>query len=157
MNDARFAFRQVAENPGFTAGAASLRRGLLSRLLCAVARRNFEARDQPDVHSLIIVGFIMPENEHFTPAGGQGDEIRMFHQQTATVSHVNEKGAEGLGVEQLPDVIRFHVFNVIGISGFAQAQRAVRGLAGGVWTPPPQPVPKDRSAGFSRLWMSNVQ
>jgi hypothetical protein len=39
----------------------------------------------------------------------------MFHQQTATVSHVNEKRAEGLRVEQLPDFIRFHVFNVIEI------------------------------------------
>jgi hypothetical protein len=28
---------------------------------------------------------------------------------------VNEKGAEGLRMEQLPDVIHFHVFNVIGI------------------------------------------
>ncbi len=92
-----------------------LRRGLLSRLLCAVVRRNLEARDQYDVHNLIIVGFIVPVNDHFTPARSQGDEILMFHQQTATVSHVNEKGAEGLCVKQLPDFIRFHVFNIIGI------------------------------------------
>jgi len=87
------------------------KRGLLSTLLGAVARRNLEARDQHDVHSLRIVGSVMPENVHFTPAAGQGDEIRMFHQQTATVGDVNEKGAEGLRVEQLPDVIRFHAFN----------------------------------------------
>jgi hypothetical protein len=80
-------------------------------------RRNFEARDQHDVHNLVIVRFVMPENVHSTPAGSQGDEILMFHQQTATVSHVNEKGAERLRVEQLPDVIRIHVFNVTEIPG----------------------------------------
>ena len=87
--------------------------GLLSRLLGGGARRNFEARDQHDVHRLGIIGPVMPENVHFTPAAGQGDKIRMFHQQTATVGDVNEKGAEGLRVEQLPHVIRFHAFNNI--------------------------------------------
>jgi hypothetical protein len=115
MNDLGFAIRQLQNNPGPAVGPTNLRRGLPSRFLCAVARRNFEARHQHDVHSLGIVGSVMPENVHFTPAARQGDEIRMFHQQTATVSHMNEKGAEGLRVEQFPDVIRSHVFNVIEI------------------------------------------
>ena len=112
MNDLKLAFRLPLENPSLASGATSLRRGLLSRPLGAVVRRNLEARDQHDVHSLIMVGFVMPENEHLASAGGQGDEIRMFHQQTATVSHVNEKRAERLRVKQLPDVIRFHLVSI---------------------------------------------
>ena len=123
MNDLKFAFRQLLTTAGLTVGATRLRSGLLSRLLWAVARRNLEARNQHDVHDFIIVGFIMPENVHFTPAGGQGDEIRMLHQQTATVSHVNEKGAERLTVEQFPDVIRFHVSNLIEIPGLRKRRR----------------------------------
>ena len=113
MNDLKFAFRQLLKNPGFTAVAVRCyaRAPSLARLLCPIARRDFETRDQQDVHDLVIVGFVMAVNEHFTPAGGQGDVILVFHQQSAPVSRMNDKGAKRSIVKQLPDFIGFHVSN----------------------------------------------
>ena len=74
----------------------------------AVARRHLMARDQQDVDPLVIIGLVMAVDQHFAPARGQRDEIFVLDQQPSAVSHMDEKGAEGLGVKQPPDFIRFH-------------------------------------------------
>ena len=110
MHDLRFAFRQLLKNPGFTAVAmpGGARTRLLARLPRSVARREFKTRDQQNVHDLVIVGPVVAVNEHLAPAGGQGDVILMFHEQPATVSHMNDKRPKGAIVKQLPNLVCFH-------------------------------------------------
>ena len=114
MNDLRYAFRQLLKNPGFTAVAVmcgAVARSL-ARLPRPVARRDFETRDQQDVHDLVFVGSVMAVNEHFAPAGGQGDVILMFHEQPAAVSHMKDKRSKRSIVKQPPDFIGFHAANL---------------------------------------------
>jgi len=110
MNDLRYVFRQLLKNPGFTAGAMTSHAcpDSLACLPRAIARRHFKARDQESVHNLVIIGPVMAVNQDFAPARGQRDEIFVLDQQTAAVSHMDEKGAEGLDMKQPPDFIRFH-------------------------------------------------
>ena len=107
MTDLKFAFRQLLKNPGFAAVTPCL----LSGFRRAVAGRRFEPGDHKDVHNLIIIGLVVTVNQHGAPAGGQRDEILVFHQQPATISHVDDEWAEWLRVKQLPYFVGFHFPN----------------------------------------------
>lgn len=111
MNDLRFAFRQVLMNLAFTVRAMPFQEPVRS-LPCffrAVARRDFETRDQKDIHDLVVIRFVMSVKQHFTAARSQRDVIFVLHQQPASIRHMNDKRAKGPFVKQLPDFIRFHV------------------------------------------------
>ena len=111
MNDLRYAFRQLLKNPGFTAVAVMCGAGArsLARLPRPVALRDFETRDQKDIHDLVVIRFVMSVKQHFTAARSQRDVIFVLHQQPASIRHMNDKRAKGPFVKQLPDFIRFHV------------------------------------------------
>src|SRR5437016_9901832 len=70
-------------------------RSLATRFSRAVAGRDFQTRNQHDIHDLVIVGSIVPVYEHFSPTGGQGDIILVFHRQTASICTMKNKRAEG--------------------------------------------------------------